>query len=931
VAITGSLGPYKVPTNYAAVALGALLGARLADTLVSHVGRYAFGYRPNPGLPSTTFYVFEAVFFFVTFFRGLTASFPLPCVGFVIGALPFCTDVMLLRSLRIVKRWRRNRWCAGEPLPDWTRKTATVESLSMTPEEMLDAAGNQATTPFDYIIVGSGAGGGPLAARLANDDRRVLRVLLLEAGGDAAVAGVESSSKHIEPPLVQLVPGYHPAATEDPEISWGFSVRHYADDTQQEKDTNYRKQHDRSRQSPEKGGIFYPRCSALGGCTAHHAMIIIAPNDRDWEEIAKLTGDDSWRAKSMQRYFTRIEKCLYRGKYRDFLRWLFGPTIYTAALKVVEWVKPDKEWHGYRGWQATSLIDPHLVAQIMKGDPTFRNLMVEVVGSLLGDSKFRSAFRRALLRLRLFRFLDLDPNDRKQRRAKPERLVLIPIGTDGLSRVGVRELLLNTKHDHPHRLVIKTEAYATKILFSKGLDHVPTARGVEIAEGGHLYKASRDPKETSKDRRRYFAKKEVIICGGAFNTPQLLMLSGIGDADHLKKIGIEQLQGIDGNPLSPVIHLPGVGLNLQDRYEVSVISELNTKFGSLEGVTLNPRRRDEDPAWKRWLKAWESRNKKNGGLYATNGGTIAFFKRSGVDKENPEADLFIFGTPTAFRGYYWGWSNDVLHVEPRATEDRRDLWTWVILKAYTSNTDGSVRLRTNSPFDTPEICFASFDEGPAGWQKDLAALACAVKFVRQLNAHRRFFFNREVQPRLDKLDCSPDLLEWIRNEAWGHHACGTCRIGSDPWRADTTKLLDLKAVLDSEFRVHGVHNLRVVDASVFPTIPGYFIVTPVFMISEKAADTILAETEELSVAYQLPVPRRVHKHKKHKVGKIAKRFFKAIRRHRALALGCFIALSLTILVGLVVLSNQLSAQPPAPSDKAKAAGKARRGQSFTYD
>ena len=76
------------------------------------------------------------------------------------------------------------------------------------------------------------------------------------------------------------------------------------------------------------------------------------------------------------------------------------------------------------------------------------------------------------------------------------------------------------------------------------------------------------------------------------------------------------------------------------------------------------------------------------------------------------------------------------------------------------------------------------------------------------------------------------LREFIKRQAWGHHACGTCKIGKD---------VDTEAVLDGDFRVRGVENLRVVDASVFPEIPGFFIVTSIYMISEKASDVILAD------------------------------------------------------------------------------------------
>ncbi|MCO6690059.1 patatin-like phospholipase family protein [Pseudomonas shirazica] len=75
----------------------------------------------------------------------------------------------------------------------------------------------------------------------------------------------------------------------------------------------------------------------------------------------------------------------------------------------------------------------------------------------------------------------------------------------------------------------------------------------------------------------------------------------------------------------------------------------------------------------------------------------------------------------------------------------------------------------------------------------------------------------------------------------GHHACGTCQMGNEPHCTDTSKLKNSDAVLDSSFRVHGVDKLRVVDASIFPNIPGYFIATPTFMIGEKAADVLLED------------------------------------------------------------------------------------------
>src|ERR1043166_7029806 len=114
--------------------------------------------------------------------------------------------------------------------------------------ELLSRAGKQDTTPFDYVIVGSGAGGGPLAARLAKGGKRIL---VLEAGGDPAKLR-SMDFPGAEPGEVHDVPGYHAAATEDKDMSWQFSVRHYLDDERQKKDEKY------NQFQGKLGGTSYP-------------------------------------------------------------------------------------------------------------------------------------------------------------------------------------------------------------------------------------------------------------------------------------------------------------------------------------------------------------------------------------------------------------------------------------------------------------------------------------------------------------------------------------------------------------------------------------------------------------------------------------------------------------------------------------------------
>src|ERR1700740_2500579 len=132
------------------------------------------------------------------------------------------------------------------------------------------------------MIVGSGAGCGTLEARLVESG---MRVFLIEAGDDPRANGGDERF-----PDDYDVPGFHPFACENEAMSWNFHVRHYTSEQRQQADRKY---------DAARGGIFYPRAAALGGCTAHNAMIFMLPHDSDWDHIAQVTGDCSWRAARM--------------------------------------------------------------------------------------------------------------------------------------------------------------------------------------------------------------------------------------------------------------------------------------------------------------------------------------------------------------------------------------------------------------------------------------------------------------------------------------------------------------------------------------------------------------------------------------------------------------------------------------------------------
>ena len=589
---------------------------------------------------------------------------------------------------------------------------------------------------FDYIVIGSGAGGGPVAARLAEAG---YTVGLIEAGQSPEQEWFN-------------VPVFHAFASEHPDISWEFFAKHYEDESRSKRDTKY---------DPNRGGVFYPRASTLGGCTQHHAMITVYPHDSDWKSIADLTGDASWAPDKMRGYFKKLERCTY--------------------------ARDPASGHGDQGWLTTTgfdltlgLGDPAVVQTVLKA---IKTAWLEGLSGILPE-------------------LPQDPND--LRTPQFEGIAFAPLATLEGRRAGTRELINRVRAKFPQKLILRQSNLAAKILF----DANKRAIGVECWEGQHLYRA--DPKASDANEyevKRYYCSREVILAGGAFNSPQLLMLSGIGPAAHLAQFGI------------PVVaDRAGVGTNLQDRYEVGVVSEMKQNWKILKDATFEPPISTNvtgDPCYVQW--------QGGKGVYTTNGALLAVIKKSSADR--PDPDLFMFALAGKFHGYFTGYSKQV--------ERTKNFLTWLVLKAHTENRAGFVRLRSADPRDRPEINFKYFDESNDTAQRDVEAVLQGVKFVRKVSKYNTAI-KQEVIPG-SPVASDDQVRQFIKDNAWGHHASCSNPMG---------KPRDPKAVVDSNFKVIGVENLRVVDASVFPRIPGFFIVTPIYMIAEKAADVILADAKK---------------------------------------------------------------------------------------
>jgi choline dehydrogenase len=326
-------------------------------------------------------------------------------------------------------------------------------------------------------------------------------------------------------------------------------------------------------------------------------------------------------------------------------------------------------------------------------------------------------------------------------------------------------------------LVVLARTLARRIRIEGG-----RAVGVDYTQGGRHFTAMAD--------------REVLVAGGVYGSPQLLMLSGVGAADHLTSVGIE-----------PLVDLPGVGKNLVEH------PFFFTGWNVRPGVFRSELRIDRAAAW---VLKWSLLGK---GLFATNGAAGNLFIRTDPRLDRPDMQFTCMSGEISARELWF----PLIGKKPPHT-------LGVGVSMIKQDSRGAVTLRSADAHVAPRIRFNLFKE-----RSDVDRAIRGLKALRDIY-HReplRSLIADEILPG-DKVVSDADLEKFIRDTgAITQHAVGTCRMGTQG---------DAGAVVDASLRVRGVDALRVIDASVMPDVPGGNTNAPAIMIAEKGADLIRGRT-----------------------------------------------------------------------------------------
>ena len=525
---------------------------------------------------------------------------------------------------------------------------------------------------YDYIVVGTGSGGGFVALRLSEDPS--LKILVLEAGG---------TDRHWTTTI--------PAGTR---YNFDGGPRNWAFEGEPEPHLDGRR-------------IFQPRGKVLGGSSSLNGMVFVRGHKEDYAEWVEA-GATGWG-------------------YEDVLPWFKSMETYSRGV--------DHHRGGSGPIKVEKLADNHPIEDAF--------LEAGTAAGYAAPEDYNGAEQEGVSAF--------DANIHKGYRSGTARECVRPASERG-------------------NVTLLTGAHVTRIILDG-----KRATGVSFRHNGEDVSAR--------------ASCEVVLCAGAFQTPQLLMLSGIGPAEHLAEHDIKLVED-----------LPGVGQGLQDHLEAHIKFDCPHR-----GMSKNKLLRRH-----RILMAGLEWYLFKTGPAATTPSRVGGFFRSHEAATHPDIQFHFW----PYRMDGWTLSPDVdgysFDVGPVKTKSR-----------------GWVKLRSSDPFAAPRICVNALSE-----PEDFKTFRAAIRIAREIAAQKAFGFCRgpELEPG-PNAQSDDDLDAYIKaNANSAYHPCGTARMGDGDM-----------AVTDPEGKVHGIEGLRIADASLIPSITNGNINAPSMMIGERIAHMILGK------------------------------------------------------------------------------------------
>ncbi|KAL0576521.1 hypothetical protein V5O48_005466 [Marasmius crinis-equi] len=618
---------------------------------------------------------------------------------------------------------------------------------------------------FDVIVVGGGTAGCALAARLSEDPS--ISVLLLEAGGSGTSL------------LFSRIPSAYSKLFKNPKHVFQFYTEPQTD-AQNEKKFWPR-------------ALFRPKAKMLGGCSAINAQMAQYGAPGDFDEWAKIIGDDAWNWANFSGSFKKFEKYTASTSYPDVDISVKGSS---GPVEV-----------GYNSYYSESSKD-FVESCVKKGIPMNHDF---------NTTKGPNGVNRISMWSSCLALSGTDSNS-----VRPFTVTYI---NKDVSRVSTESAYLTPDVLARSNLKVVINASVTKVLFHKSGDGETKAVGVEFAKdrNGKVWRAK--------------ANEEVVLCGGAihspqvsypikltvnrspFNTLQLLLLSGVGASAHLKEHKI------------PVVHdLPGVGQNLVDHPVVDFWFKDKSKLAPSFMVPSGPM---DLVKTIKWVALYLLKN--GAGILGTNWGEAASFVRSDdpqlfprdeypiqVAKDSTSGptspDLEIFITTLAYKkhgAWTWGFPTFSIHA--------------CLLRPLSR---GAVTLKSDSPWEHPAM-----DPKYLTDRDDVARLVKGGRFC--LNLAR----TEPISSRIDHTDAEgldgntylksdEELEKIVRDRVQTlYHPTSTCRMAP----------LAEGGVVDSHLRVYGIKGLRVCDASIFPEIVSGHTAGASIAVGEKGADILKAD------------------------------------------------------------------------------------------